>query len=77
MVGTDGLGQFEGVRVSVHHNQFRRGQRLEDLDTDVPQTACADDDGPVAGAQPFGGLGGGVVGGQAGVGQRRDVGRLQ
>ena len=29
------------------------------------------------GRQPLGGLGRGVVGGQAGVGQRRDVGRLQ
>ena len=78
MVGADRLGQFEGVRVAVDHDQFRRGQGLEHLDADVPQAARADDDArPVARAQPLGGLGGGVIGGQAGVGQGRDVGRLQ
>ena len=42
-----------------------------------PKSSCADDDAAVAGRQTPGRLGRGVVGGQAGVGQRGDVGRLQ
>ena len=44
VVGADRLGQFERVGVAVDHDQLGRRQRLEHLDPDVPQAACADDD---------------------------------
>ena len=51
-------------------------QRLEHLNTDVAQPACADDDALSRG-QPPGSLRRGVVGGEARVGKCGDVGRLE
>ena len=47
------------------------------LDADVAEAAGADDDALVARPQPPGRLGRGVVGRQTGVGERRDVLRLE
>ena len=67
------LGQRERVRVAVHHDDVRRGERGEALDADVAQSAGADHRAGGAGVQQRDHLAHGVVGRDAGVGQGRDV----
>ncbi len=77
MVRPDREGQLQRVGIPVDDHDLGGGQRLEDLHADVSESARADDHAPVARAETAGGLGHGVVGGETGVGQRRDVGRFQ
>ena len=65
--------QLEGVRVGVHDDDVRTGKRGQALDSDVPEPAGADDHGGGARGQQRDGLAHRVVGGDAGVGQRRNV----
>src|SRR5690349_4126706 len=70
------LGELEGVRVAVDHDDLRRGQRGQALDADMPEAAGPDDDRGRARREQRYGLAHGVVRGDAGVGERGDVLRL-
>src|ERR1700694_305865 len=77
VVGADGQRKLDGVRVAVDDDDLGGGQRLEDLNADVAQPPGADDHAAVPGRQAARGLGGGVVRGEARVGERRDIRGLQ
>src|SRR5215210_242904 len=67
------LREFEGLLAGIHDDYVRRRHRPEALYADVAETARADDDGVRARVEHRDGLPDRVVGGQARVGQRRDV----
>src|SRR5829696_1303443 len=75
------LSELEGLLAGIHDDYVRRRHRPEALYADVPQAPRADDDGVRARVEHRDGLPDRVVGGQARVGQRRDVlgleGRVQ
>src|SRR5690349_6858850 len=73
VIGAELGGQLERVRVAVDHDDVGRGQRGQALDADVAKAAGADDHGGGAGVEQRDGLAHRVVGGDAGVGQGRDV----
>ena len=74
LVGADLLGQRERVGVAVDDDDARAGDRRERLDRDVAEAARALHDGGGARVESGHGLAHGVVGGDARVGQRGDVG---
>src|SRR6266540_4597075 len=76
MLRAELLGELERVRVAVHHDDLRGGERGQALDADVAEPAGPDDDRGGAGPQQRDGLADRMVGGDARVGQRRDILRL-
>ena len=76
-VGADLDGQRHRGRVSIDHDDGGTRDRLQHLDADVPETAGADHHAHITGPGGPRHLGDGVVGGQAGIGEGRYVGRLQ
>src|SRR6202165_4835088 len=77
VIGADGQRKLDGVRVAVDDDDLGGGQRLQNLNADVAQPPGADDHAAVPGRQAARGLGGGVVRGEARVGERRDIRGLQ
>ncbi len=73
MAGTQLLGELERVRVAVDHDDRGGGERGETLDADVAEPAGADQHTGGAGVEQGDRLAHGVVGRDAGVGERRDI----
>src|SRR3954453_4875732 len=73
VVGAELLGQLERGRVAVDHDDVRRGEGGQALDPDVAQPAGAYERAGGAGVEQRDRLADRVVGGDAGVRQRRDV----
>src|SRR5699024_6856166 len=77
VVGAQVAGELHRLLALLQHGHRAGGQRLEHLDADVSQPAGADHDGVRPGHQVCSRLAYSVVGGQSGVRERCDVGRLQ
>lgn len=76
MVGTQPVGQLEGLVLDVDGDDTRIAHRVEHLQVDVTEPADADDDRVVTWIQLPDGLLAGVVGGDASVRVGRDVHRI-
>ena len=70
------LGELQGIRVAIHHDDVGRGERSQALDADVAEPACANHRAGRTGIQQGDRLAYGVVCRDARVGQCCDVLRL-
>src|SRR6185503_7520480 len=69
LVGPDFAGELDGGGITIHDDDGYSRNRLEHLDSDVPEAARADYDAVRAGVGGPRHLGGRVIRGQAGVGE--------
>src|SRR6266404_6742436 len=77
MVRTALLGEIERLVGAVDHNDFRRTERRENLDANMPKSAGANHRDIFARQQMAGRFLGGAIGGQPGVGVWSDIFRRQ
>ena len=75
VISAPGHGELQGFLAGIHGDDRSRGHGLEALDADVAQPADPHDNGERPRAQIGDGLPDRVISGQAGVGQRGDLGR--